>query len=109
VKPKVRYLLDQGAVPAAGVVAGRFSAGWAERVRGAFTTDQPGTLVLRWYNSATGDKTLEYTVPVCPDQTFASVYNFDVIRQGAYFEYEFTQGGVASTFLRAEIVALADA
>lgn len=103
----VKYSLPIAGLGIGAVVNGQFSANTFDRVRGVFTLDQPGVLMLRWYSQA-GALLLEYEVPVCPAMTFASVYQFDVIRQGYYFEYEFTQGGVASTFLRGEVAALND-
>lgn len=104
---QAKYLPPVAGLAAAAVVTGKFSANTADRVRGAFVTDAAGTLVLRWH-SETGVLLLEYTVPVDVAQTHALVYHFDVIRQGYYFTYEFTQGGAPSTFLQAEVAALTD-
>jgi hypothetical protein len=96
-----------GLAPAA-VIEGQFAVPSFQRVRGTFRQDVAGTLVLEWRLRWDGPLILSYTIPQdTPDQA-EFTYDFDVIRQGRYLTYRFTNGGAPSTYLRAELVALTD-
>lgn len=109
---EVVQLLVTDPDPAAGlaggaVVTGQINVRRFQRVRGTFRQDVAGTLVLEWRNRWDADPVYSYTVPQDSDQTDFT-YGFDVISQGKYLTWVFTNGGAPSTFFRAEVAALTD-
>jgi hypothetical protein len=108
----VLELLEIDPAPAAGLAGGQIVEGQIavpkfQRVRGTFRQDVAGVLELEWRLNQASPPILEYLVPQDTDQGDFT-YDFDVIRQGRYLTYRFTNGGAPSTFFRAEVVALTD-
>lgn len=111
VQKQISYDLPTAAVGGGAVVTGQFACRGFSRVRGRFLLDQPAATVLAQFLDNAGNVVVSVAITRDTDPSAVALgylYHFDLITEGPYFRWVYTQDAVPSTFLRASLTAIKD-